>query len=225
MPHLSREPGYDPLTSFEIIAEVGRIHLMLVVRPDLGVNSFEEFIALARRSNGRLTYGTAGAGSMAHLASELFSRDFGFTATHVAFRGLAQSVTEMLAGRIDFALDALLSLNFVKEGRIRGLGVTGSRRWPDEPRVPTFAELGRPDVDRYISPIVLLAPARTPEPQLRDLRAWTRDLMATPDMQRKVWGINFEPVFHDAADVRSRLAQDYRTFGGVIRDLGIEGGG
>ncbi len=223
-PHLSRDPGFDPHTAFDFIGGVGNIHLMLVVRPDLGVNSFADFIAMAKASGGRLNFGTAGAGSMAHLATELFCKDFGFTATHVAFRGLAQVVTEMLAGRIDFMLDALLGVQFVRDGKLKGLGVTGQQRWPGVPGVPSFRELGRPDLDRYISPIVLLAPAGMAAAPLAQLRRWTRELMATEDMQRKVWGIAFEPAYTEPEPLRRQLGEDWRTFGRVIRELGLEAG-
>jgi tripartite-type tricarboxylate transporter receptor subunit TctC len=121
-------------------------NVAVVVPQHLPVSTLQEFIAWARAQPGGYTYGSPGVGSTPHLSGALFAARLGLTATHVPFRGAAQTIPTMLSGDVRFALDNLASyIPVIQDGRMRALAVTSAERWPTLPAVPTMAEAGVPD--------------------------------------------------------------------------------
>lgn len=133
---------YDPdaLTS---IALLGTVQNALVVRRDLPVNSVKELVEYARARPGRLTMGSAGNGTTGHLGGELFKSLTGTFILHVPYRGSPQAIQDLIGGQIDLMFDNLSSiLPFIKDGRVKALGVSGARRSPILPQLPTIQESG-----------------------------------------------------------------------------------
>jgi putative tricarboxylic transport membrane protein len=145
VPVLQKKPPYDPLTSFTPVSLVGRYTFLLVVTPSLGVNTFNEFIAYARKNPGKINFSTYSGAS--HLAYAQIVRTAGVDMLRVPYKGEAPSVTDILGGQIHavFATPTS-SLAHVRDGKLKALAVTLPQRWPLLPEVPTTVEAGMPPI-------------------------------------------------------------------------------
>jgi tripartite-type tricarboxylate transporter receptor subunit TctC len=154
---------YDAVKDFAPVAGVAAMPHVLVVGKDFPATTLADVVALAKAKPGRLTYGTPGNGSGAHLATELFKTRAGIDLLHVPFKGLAPMATEMLAGRIDLSIAALPGLitQQIEAGNLRALALASAQRVPQLAAVPTFAEAGVVGVEADAWS-ALFAPARTP---------------------------------------------------------------
>ena len=177
---------FHPIRDFAPIAQVARVPIVLAVRPDLGTPDLPAFVAMLRSRPGALNYGSSGTGSMGHLASVLLLRTLGVEATHVPYRGSAPMAADLIAGRLDFASDALASLvPFVREGRVRALAIATPERAAALPDVPTFAQAGLPGYEAYTWNVVF-APAGTPAPVIATLNAALNGVVAEPEVSRRL---------------------------------------
>ena len=159
---LYKKLAYDPVADFTPIALVAAAPVALVVHPALPVNSLADLVALAGRSPGKLTYGSAGNGTPGHLTGEMFKSAAGVNIQHVPYRGSAPAVTDLVGGQIDIMFDPLQSvLSNVLGGRLRAIALSGSARSSALPNVPTIAESGYPDFETTAWWGVF-APARLP---------------------------------------------------------------
>jgi len=146
------------------------------------VRTLQEFITAAKQKRGGISYGSPGVGTTPHLSGALFAARTGIEATHVPFRGAAQTIPAMLSGDLDFALDNLASyVPVIQEGRMRALAVTSAERWPTMRDVPTMAEAGVPDfvISSWQG---FVFPARTPRPAIDRLNAALRQITQDPAM-------------------------------------------
>ncbi|WP_043362153.1 tripartite tricarboxylate transporter substrate binding protein [Belnapia sp. F-4-1] len=174
MPNLS----YDPLRDFASVASFARTSVLLGVRPQLGVATLDEFLALARRRS--LSVGSAGTGTTGHLTQALLQLRSGVATTHVPYRDGARAVTDLLNGTLDaMVYHPLGFLPHIQSGAIRPLAVTGATRHSLFPEVPTMAEAGQPGVvvEGWWA---IFAPARTPTPIIARLNALTNAALAAP---------------------------------------------
>ena len=163
---------YDAVRDFAPVAGIAAMPHVLVVRKSLAVASVGELVALAKQKPGTLTFGSAGNGSGAHLAGELFKTRAGIDILHVPFRGLSPMTTEMLADRIDMSIAPLPGLvaQLIAAGSVRALGTASAQRTPQLAAVPTFTEAGVPGVEADAWS-ALFAPAKTPPAAIERLYA------------------------------------------------------
>ena len=134
---------YDPLRDFTPITMVGSSPSVIVVHPSLPVHSVKEFIALARQRPGELAYGSSGPGGGSHLSVELFQAETSTKMTHIPYKGTAQALPDLIAGRIQFMFDfPSSSLPHIKAGKLRAIAVTSAQRSAQLPELPTIAEAG-----------------------------------------------------------------------------------
>ncbi len=145
------------------VASINFSVLPLVVRSDLPVHTVNDLIAYAKANRGKLMYGSSGSGSPMHIASEIFLREGGITATHIPYKGSAQTVNAMLAKEIDFAFDAGVAAPHVKAGKLRYLAVAASERFPGYPDLPTVAEAAGFNVDVSVPGGIFAPPGTPPE--------------------------------------------------------------
>lgn len=153
-PHLQ----YDPLKDFVPVGIVWTSRNVLFSRPD--VKTLKALVAAGKTRS--LTYGSLGPGSLAHLSGEMLLRDAGIKAVHIPFKGQGQIMTEVAAGRLDFAFTDPSGLPLARAGKVQALAVTGKERLPSAPEIPTMAEAGYPNVGTA-SWIAIMAPAGTPK--------------------------------------------------------------
>jgi tripartite-type tricarboxylate transporter receptor subunit TctC len=163
---LSKIP-YDVRRDFALITTVVRVPEVLAVHPSVPAANFAEFIAYARANPGKINYGSAGAGSITHLAGELLKADAGLDMVHVPYKGAAPAVTDLLAGQVQMGIfDVPILLQHLRAGKLRALAITSARRAGTLPDVPTTAEVKHPNVtsDNWYG---LVAPAATPPEALK----------------------------------------------------------
>ncbi|HTP48229.1 MAG TPA: tripartite tricarboxylate transporter substrate binding protein [Casimicrobiaceae bacterium] len=161
-PALYKPLSFDPVNDFAPVGEIAVGNLALVVNPALGVNSVADLVALAKSKPGALNYASPGNGTPHHLAMELFKQQMGVDIVHVPYKGTAGAVTDVLANQVPMMiLPVHVALPYAKSGKLRILAVSGDKRSPLAPDLPTFKEAGMPgfDVDLWYG---LLAPAHTP---------------------------------------------------------------
>ena len=171
VPALMADPGYDPIKDFAPISLISDVPLVLVINPALPVKTVQEFIALAKRKPGELTNATSGIGSTAHVAAAMFSRQAGIRMLDVQYKGSTPGMIDLVGGHVMLRFDQVVSsLQFIRTGKLRALGVTTSKRSPALPDVPTIAESGLAGFsDSTFNG--MLAPAGTPRDVIERLRA------------------------------------------------------
>ena len=166
---LSNQP-YDVNKDFVPVTLLAKVPNVLVVHPDVPVNTFKEFIAYAKANPAKLNYSSAGNGSSGHLSMEYLKLTAGFFMTHIPYRGSGPQMTDLLAGRTQVAMNGLPSISaFIKSGKLRALAVGSAQRIAALPDVPTIAESGYKgfETSQWYG---LLAPAGTPAPVVKRLQ-------------------------------------------------------
>ena len=215
--------GYDPVRDFENITILGRQPNVLVVHSSLPVRTFKEFVDYAKKNPGKLNYGSGGVGSMGQLNVEMLKAATGIYTTHIPYRGGSPLITAVVGNEVQFILDNLLiMLPHIQSGKMRALAVTADKRMPQLPDVPTFAEVGYPQLN-ITSWTGLAAPAGTPEPVVRALYAAVRQVASSPAM---VQALNergvIPPEELPPAAFEKMMADRLVTFGDVVRRAGIK---
>jgi len=221
-PHLSRNAGYNPITEFAPINLVAEVPFVMVVPPTLPARTLQEFIALAKNSPNKLTFGSVGVGTPQHLGGELFKMHAGVDLIHVPFRGATAAIPDLLAGRIDMFIGAINSLlPLIKEGKLRAIAAAGGTRTASLPDVPTFAEGGLPGVE-VGSGVGLVAPAGTPPDIVTTLNREIGKIIATPGFHERMAAIGVEVVGTTPAAYAKALKDDYEKWGKVVAAAGIK---
>jgi tripartite-type tricarboxylate transporter receptor subunit TctC len=193
---------------------------MLVVTPSLGVKTLKDFIELARARPGKILFSSAGAGSSTHLNAERFRLAAGIKVVHVAYKGSADAVIEVVAGRVHYAVSGLLTtLPYIRDGRLVALGVAMPQRSELLPDVPTIAEI-LPGYKRDGSH-VMLAPAGTPRPVLDQISNEVRRIFELPDVKERLKNFDYLLAPSTPAEMDKILRADIETFSEVVRLAGL----
>lgn len=217
-PHLT-DVGFDPLRGFSPIANVSESQRVLAVRNSLPVTSLAELVAYGRQNPGKLNFGSSGIGSSLHVMTEMFLREAGIQALHVPFRGSAPGAQALLSGDIDFMIDTVV-IQYVLQGKLRGLASVADRRLPQLPDLPTLAEQGYPGVRTSGWQAVLGPPGMQPE-LVATLAAHIEAMQSEPAFLAGLERLNAVPSFRGPAQFSIDLAEDHRQFGEIIRGTGI----
>jgi tripartite-type tricarboxylate transporter receptor subunit TctC len=176
--------GYDPVNGLQAVAYVASVPLILLVPAD-GAKSVKELIEMLRRDPGKYSYPSSGNGGMIHMASYLFAKQAGGDALHVPYRGSAQGMVDMMAGRHAFQMDTLQSSKgFIDGGKIRVLAVASDKRLPQLPDVPTMQEAAgfTYSINTWYAAFV---PARTPRPIVDRLNAAFNQVLKQPEVVKR----------------------------------------
>ncbi|HEY0335905.1 MAG TPA: tripartite tricarboxylate transporter substrate binding protein [Burkholderiales bacterium] len=219
---LFRNINWDPVRDFEPLTLVGRTPIFLVVNPTvLRAGSVKELIAFAKAEPGKLNYASGGIGATPHLAAELFKAMAGVDMTHIAYKGTAPAMTDLVAGQVHLSFSSpLTALPHVKSGRLRALGVTALERSKLMPDVPTIAEAGVPGYE-VISWFGFLAPAGTPRPIVQKLHAEMAKSLSLPDVRERLGNVGLEIVASTPEQMRAFVKADIAKWAKVIRDARI----
>jgi len=182
----SKNPGYDPVKQFVPVAPIAAGPLAFVVNPSVPANTMREFLALARQNPGTLNYGSAGTGSINHLALELLKARTGTDIVHVPYKGIAPATLDLLSGQIQ-AITASIpaTLPYLAQNKVKVLAVTGARRAPLLPNVPSWQEAGVANAD-VVNYWGIVAPAGTPRDIVVRLNAETLRILAQPDLRERL---------------------------------------
>ena len=211
---------YDAETDLAPISLLASAPQMLVVVPELKLETFRAFVDYARSNPGRISYASVGSGSASHLTMELLKSEAKIFAVHIPYRGFPPAVTDMLAGNIH-AMFAIIPgvLPHVKAGKMKALAVTALKRSSLAPDVPSVAELGLPQLES-LAWIGLLAPAATPPEVLARLSAETVRGMNAADARELLGRQGFDVVASSPADFQRWIKAESRKWARVIRASG-----
>jgi tripartite-type tricarboxylate transporter receptor subunit TctC len=190
-PLLYKKLSYDPVRDFRMLALMTAIPLVLCVNPSVPAKTVAEFVAYARQNPGKLNFGSSGMGSFTHLAGEMFKQMAGIEMTHVAYKGAAPALTDVMSGNIQLMFEsATLSLPQIRSGALRPLGVSSTTRISDLPEVPTIAESGYPDYFVSVWNGVAV-PARVPDEVTRILTDSLNRVMSDPAFRAALEKVGF----------------------------------
>jgi len=220
-PSLYSKLPYDPLRDLAAVAHVATTPFILVAHPSMPVKSVKDFIAFARARPGQINYGTAGAGSGAHLFMELFRSLAGVEMTSVHYKGAAPATVDLLAGQVPVLFDNILTLYpLVKLGKLRGLGVSTAQRSPLAPEIPALAEAGVPgyDADAWFG---LFVPAATPRDIVARLNAETLKSLQTADMRDRLRSFGATPGRGTPEQFAALFRAEIAKWAKVVKSAGV----
>jgi tripartite-type tricarboxylate transporter receptor subunit TctC len=213
---------YDAQRDFAPITIAVEIDYVLLVHPSVKADSVQALIALARAQPGKLNYASSGNGSSFHLGMELLKRMAGIDIVHVPFKGSALSVNAMLAGEVQVMLNGTVNgVPLAKSGKLRALAVTGAKRSPLAPELPTVAESGLPgyEMGGWFGTV---APAGTPGPVIARLNAEYVRALHAPEVRARLEGFGLEIVGNSPEEFARRMRQDAQRLSRVIRESGAK---
>ncbi|HYG45818.1 MAG TPA: tripartite tricarboxylate transporter substrate binding protein [Bordetella sp.] len=222
-PALRKVPGYDPIKDFRPLCLIATSPNVLVVHPDVKAESLAQFVELAKREPGRLTYGNPGNGSSNHLGMELFKSEAGIDLLGIPYKGQPPSISDLLAGRLDCMLMSVsLAKNYIQAGQLRPLAAVAPQRIAALPQVPTMKEGGYPGVD-VVPWFGLLAPARTPDAIVDKASAALQAAMQTPKLQTSIQHIGATPYASGTPAAFEKLIRtELAKWPAVLARAGIE---
>jgi tripartite-type tricarboxylate transporter receptor subunit TctC len=213
---------YDTLKDFAGITRTYSAPFLLVAPMSLGVKSVKDLIELAKARPGQLNFASAGTGSGTHFAGEMLKHSAGIDVVHVPFRGISESLTDLTAGRVQLFMAPIGSAaQLVRDGRIRGLGVSSLKRVPALAELPTIAESGLPgfEWDAWGS---LLAPARTPRALINRWNQEVRRAATAPDLVKRLHAIGMEANPTSPEEVEGLIKQQMAVVAKLAKVAGIK---
>ena len=220
-PLLPQGTPYDPVRDFTHIAMFGGPPAVLAVNPSMEAKDLREFVALAKARPGALSYGSPGNGTQGQLVAELFKQRAGIQMVHVPYKGAAGAVTDLMAGHIQVISTTLTTAaTQIRAGRVRGLAVSAPARLPDFPDLPTYAELGYPDLVATVW-FSLSGPANLPGDIVSRLNAEVNRALELPEVRErlKVEGIVPSPM--GAREFNAFVAEELKRWGPVVKASGF----
>ncbi|MGZ9014657.1 MAG: tripartite tricarboxylate transporter substrate binding protein, partial [Burkholderiales bacterium] len=221
-PGLYSKLGYDPLKDIAPVTEVGAGCLIFVVHPSLPVKSVQEFIDYAKARPGQLNYASSGTGTSTHLAAVLFSQRAGLQTQHIPYKGTAPSLVDMIAGRTQFLMGAVLTaVPHIKEGRLRALAITGSKRIQSLPEVRTIEESGLPGfvVTTWQG---VFAPGGTPAAVLERVNREFVSAIHSAELRPKIEQQDMDPTGLPVAVFTKVYRAELARWTKVARDAGLK---
>jgi tripartite-type tricarboxylate transporter receptor subunit TctC len=220
-PAINPRLAYDALNDFAPITMTSSAPKWIVVSPSLGVKTLKDFVALAKSKPKDLNYSSSGGGSFMHFSAAMFNDAVGIEAQHVPFKGPPEALTEIVAGRVQYAISPIgASSNLVRDGKLIALAVLSSNRLPDFPNVPTAVEAGFPHIEQATW-TAMLAPAKTPSPIVAKLNRAISDLLMQGDVKKKWEAFGVDPVATTPDDLRKILAKEISDFTAAARRANI----
>ena len=213
---------YDPVDGFAWISTASFYPFIIVVRKDSKLQSFADLLSSARGDPGRVSSGTAGNGSIAHMTTELIGQMAGLKILAVPYRGEAPAITGLLSGDIDFVVaTSSLAIPHIRSGVLRALAVTGKTRWKDIPDVPTVAEGGLQDFE-VVSWSGIAAPPKTPQPIVDRLHAEIGKAISMPEVRSKLENAGGEVRGLTPAELRALVERQVKLWTKVAKDANIQ---
>jgi tripartite-type tricarboxylate transporter receptor subunit TctC len=221
-PSYYRKINYDAIREFAPIALMAFSPHVLTVNLSIPVTNVKELIALVKRNPAKYSYASAGTGQSAQLAAELFKLAYGLDIVHVPFNGGAPAMAATIGGHTQIAFNALPSAaSFIKDGKVRPLAMTSSKRDPEFPDVPTFAEVGVPNQESVFF-VGAVAPAGTPRDIINLLNRELVRIIALPDVKEKLNFIGYTPETDTAEEFAAMMKSEIERWGKVIRESKIQ---
>ena len=221
-PNLYRKVTLDPAKDFAGVAMTGASPLVLVVNPSFAAHSVKDVIAMAKADPGKINFGTGGLGTTPHMTAELFQYTAGIKMVHVAYRGEAPAINDLLAGQIPLMFANLSAvMGNLKAGTVRALAVTGAHRSPSAPDIPTVAEAALPgfEAETWWG---IVAPAGTPHAVLAKLNAAARKALADDDTKKRFADLGMTNGGSSPEELDAYIKSEIAKWSKVIKDANIQ---
>lgn len=216
-PSLVAKLPYDPVKDFQPIAMVALLPSILVVDPSLPAASVKELVALAKAQPGKLNYSSSGVGSMNYLAGEQFKAANGVDIVHVPYQSGSQAIAAILGGQTQLVITTIPPvLSHVRAGKVKALAVSGKRRQPLLPDVPTFSEAGFPDFDVSLWQAILV-PAGAPKEVVAKLNGAINRVLQMPDLRDKIAELGADPAGGTPEELGSFIKSEISRWGKLIK--------
>jgi tripartite-type tricarboxylate transporter receptor subunit TctC len=221
-PALYANLPWDPVKDFVAVAPVGSLPFVMVVNSKLPATDLKGVIELAKAQEGKLNNASPGAGSMNHLLGEMFNRAAGVKLTHVPYKGISQALTDLIGGRVDVTFSSLQSvLPHVRSGALRPIALTGAKRSPLMPELPTMAELGLKDFD--VQPwFGVLAPAGTPPAVVARIARDISDVTRSADAAPRFAAVGATPLAMTPSEFDAQIKADLAQWSRTVRNANIK---
>jgi tripartite-type tricarboxylate transporter receptor subunit TctC len=214
--------SYDTVRDISGIAPIGSVPNVLVTSPLKGAKTIQAFVAAAKAMPGSFNYTSTGVGTATHMSAERFRVSAGIEAVHVPVKSGPEALTEILSGRADFYFCPIgTALPFIREGKLSGLVVSGERRAPELPEVPTTSEAGFANAD-YILWLGLFAPVRTPRSLVDRLHGETVKAMQAGSVQEKLAILGVTPMSMTPEQFDAHIKDEIASNGLLVKAAGIK---
>jgi tripartite-type tricarboxylate transporter receptor subunit TctC len=217
----ANQKTYDALKGFEPITVMANTHQVIVAHPSVAAKDLRELIAYAKKNPGTLNYGSAGTGSATHLNMELFKSMAGVDIVHVPYKGSTQARNDVLSGQVQLAMDGLLPLQpLIKDGRLKPLAITSSKRAQSNPEIPTIGEI----VPGYASDTWygIIVPAGTPKDIIAKLHGAAVKALNSPGVRERLQKLGAEPVGNSPEEFRKLLEREQSLWARVVKESGAK---
>ena len=216
--------GFDPIADFEMITQLVPSPMIVVAHPSLPATSMAELVALARASPGGVTLASFGQGSASHLAIELLMKLAAVKVNHIPYKGGAPATADTVAGHVQAAVVGLpVALPFIKQGRLRALGITTAARAPQVPETPSVRET--PGLEAYDIGLIygFLAPPKTPRPIIQRLHAAALDVLKSAEFRDKLVELGLgAPIGNSPTEAVAATRKESEMLAGVAKAAGIQ---
>jgi tripartite-type tricarboxylate transporter receptor subunit TctC len=213
---------YDPLKDLTLITTVVRVPEVLAVNPALPVSTLAELVAHAKANPGKVNYGSAGSGSITHLAGELLKVEAGINLVHVPYKGAAPAVTDLLSGQVQMGIfDVPVLLSHIRAGKLKALTITSGRRAATLPDVPTTGEGGLPKVlsDNWYG---LVGPAGLPPAIVKRIHDAAISALNSRELVEQYAKVSGVPMPSSPEEYAVYLVQEQKKWGAVVKAIGFK---
>jgi tripartite-type tricarboxylate transporter receptor subunit TctC len=212
---------YDPIKDFEPVTVMANTHQLIVAHPSVPVSNLQELIDYAKKNPGKLNYGSAGTGSATHLNMAMFMSMAGIDVVHVPYKGSTQARQDVLAGQVQLAVDGLLPLQpLIKDGRLKPIALTSSKRAQSNPDIPTIGEV----VKGYASDTWygIIAPAGTPKDLIARLNAAAVKALNSPAVKERMQKLGAETVGNSPEEFARLLESEQKLWTRAVKESGAK---
>ena len=221
-PAVYRNLGFDVTKDLAAVTNIAAVPNVMTVTPSLPAKTVAELIALAKAEPGKLSYASAGNGSVSHLMGEQFKLATGTEIVHVPYRGVGPALNDAVGGQVQVMYDNLpSSLALIQAGKLRALAVSSPKRLEALPDVPTFAELKLDDLD-WMAFFGIVAPAGTPAAAVERLNAAVKQVLAMPDVREKLAGQQALLIGNTPAEFSAQIARELERFRRAVAAANIK---
>lgn len=215
---------YNPQKDIALITQVAAAPVTLVVHPSVPANNMKELLAYVKAHKGKLSYGSWGVGSYAHLAGAYMSKTMDADMNHAAYKGEAPMIQELIGGQLQLCFSSALNTKpFIESGRLKAIGVTGKERMEILPKLPTIFEQGVTD-DAYsiYGWVAMGAPASTPKEVVDQLYGHLREIIKDPKVLERITGAGFIPMMNSPQAFRDNYQRDMPIWKALVEQAGAK---
>jgi tripartite-type tricarboxylate transporter receptor subunit TctC len=222
-PYLYKNLPYDPVRDFEPVSLLAMVPNIMITPPNHPAKTVAEFVALAKKDPGKMSFGSSGIGTSVHLSGELFNKLTGARMVHVPYKGTAEAKNDLIAGRLDCIFDNITAaLPQARGGQVKALGITTAKRSTLAPELPPVNDtVPGFDVSSWFA---FFAPAKTPKEIVAKMHADTKTALADAMVAEKLGKLGAEVVGSNPAELAAFLKAESDKWGSLIKEIGITAG-